>query len=342
MPVHATPAGGWEVSVCVRRVRLHRRLPPGTPARDAKRAEAELRIAAERVAGEQVKLLPVPGDPPLVKVMTLYLDHAKHLRSTDTAEHHANRIGRWVEKYRASQARECAAHIVADLRGQYADATINRSLGTLKKALRLAWERGTTPEDYSARVRRLEENNARDVYLDMKQVARLADHASESVRAAIWIALLTGCRRGEVLAMRTGDIGPDSITIRAGNTKTLRTRTVPIVPALRPWLKFVPLPINFEGLKSGFARARVAAGMPGVHFHDLRHSCATILLGLGVPLDVVRDILGHSTIKTTERYAHALVHRQREALERLGDLHQSVTPAKKKAPSREPTRRATA
>lgn len=277
-----------------------------------------------KAAGNRAKLLPIPGDPPMLQVMTLYLEHAQHLRSTETAEHHANRIGPWVERYRASQARECAAHIIADLRGKYADATINRSLGALKKALRLAWERGLCPDDFGAHIRHLDEHNARDVYLTMDQVATLADRASESVRAAIWIALLTGCRRGEVLAIRTADIGADSITIRAGNTKTLRTRTVPIVPALRPWLQFVPLPINYEGLKSGFVRARVAAGMPHVHFHDLRHSCATILLGLSVPLDVVRDILGHSTIKTTERYAHALVHRQRNALKKLGRLHQNL------------------
>lgn len=146
----------------------------------------------------------------------------------------------------------------------------------------------------------------------------IADRASPAVRAAVWIALLTGCRRGEVLAIRPEHIGPDSITIRAGNTKTFRTRTVPIVPALRPWLAHVPIALNHEGLKSGWERARVAAGLPDVNFHDLRHACATILLSLGVPLDVVRDILGHSTIKTTERYAHALVHRQRAALELLG------------------------
>ena len=286
-----------------------------------------MRIAADKAAEQKTRLAALPGNPQLDRVMQLYLDHAEHLRSPDTAKHHANRIGRWAEQYRASQARECAAHIVADMRGHYADATINRSLGTLKKALRLAWERGITSEDYSARIKRLDERNARDTYLTMQQVAQLADHASENVRAAIWIALLTGCRRGEVLSMTPESIGANAITIRAGNTKTLRTRTVPIVPALRPWLKYVPLPINFEGLKTGFARARIAAGMPGVRFHDLRHSCATILLGLDVPLDVVRDILGHTSIKTTERYAHALVARQRDALKRLGDLHQRLTPA---------------
>ena len=188
-------------------------------------------------------------------------------------------------------------------------------------------------EDHSAQIRRLPERNERDVYLTVEQVHAIAERASESVRAAIWIALLTGCRRGEILAIRAADIGADTITIRAGNTKTLRTRTVPIVPALRPWLAHVPLPITFEGLKTGFQRARKAAGMEHVNFHDLRHSCATILLGLNVPLDVVRDVLGHTTIKTTERYAQALVDRQRKAMERLGKLHQRLTPAGS-APSR--------
>lgn len=263
--------------------------------------------------------------------MGLYIEAAEHLRSPETAKHHATRIGPWVAKYTASQARQCAAAIVADMRGHYAPATINRSLGTLKRGLALAWERGITPVDYSASVKRLAENNARDVYLDMDQVQQIAQHASPAVRAAIWIALLTGCRRGEVLAITKADIGEDAILIRAGNTKTLKTRTVPIVPALRPWLAQLPLELNYEGLKSGFRRAREKAGMPEVHYHDLRHSCATILLGLGVPLDVVRDILGHSTIKTTERYAHALVHRQRDALEKLGVLHQALTPGAKQA-----------
>lgn len=332
MPYRLNSRGRYEVFVCVRGVRLHRRLPAGSAARDAKLVESELRVAAERDAGR--RRVTIPGDPPLAVVMAAYVDDARHLRSPDTAIHHAQRIGRWVELYRASQSRQCVAHVVADMRGHYADGTINRSLGALKRALRVAWERGQCADDWSSHVRRLPEHNARDVYLSVEQVAHIAAHASQATRAAIWIALLTGCRRGELLALRPADIGPDSITILAGNTKTLRTRTVPIVPALRPWLEHVPLALNAEGLKSGFRRAREAAGMPQVHFHDLRHSCATILLSLDTPLDVVRDILGHTTIKTTERYSHALVHRQRQALEGLGALaalHQPPAPASKAA-----------
>lgn len=332
MPIHRTPQGGYEVTVSVRRCRVHRRLPPGTTARDAKRVESELRIAAERTAGS--RKVQIPGDPSLTDILAAYCKDAEHLRSPDTARHHAQRIGAWAEKYRASDARRCAAHIIRDMRGTYADATINRSLGALKRALHVAWERGQCAEDWSAHVKRLPEHNARDVYLSVEQVAAIADRASDQVRAAIWIALLTGCRRGEVLALQPAMIGTDTLTLPAGNTKTLRTRTVPIVPALRPWLAAVPLRINYEGLKSGFRRAREAAGMAHVHYHDLRHSCATILLALGTPLDVVRDILGHTTIKTTERYAHALVARQRTALEGLGalaEMHQPRTPATKAA-----------
>jgi hypothetical protein len=49
-----------------------------------------------------------------------------------------------------------------------------------------------------------------------------ADAASENVRAAVWIVLLTGCGRSEMCQIRADDIGEDSILIQAGNTKTCR------------------------------------------------------------------------------------------------------------------------
>lgn len=323
MPTRKDADGRWHAEACVGRKRLHRRLPEGATASDAKRIEAELVRALNSQRSTRAPI--IPGDPLLTELMADYTErHAKTLRSTDTAQFHGYRIGRWIEGRRASEAREVAAKIKEDLLEAYAPATVNRSLGALKKALALAWEKGKTAQDYSSLVKRVPENNQRTTYLTMAEVKKLADCASENVRAAIWIALLTGCRRGEVCKIAEGDIGKKSIRILAGNTKTLRYREVPIVPALRPWLKHLPLQINFEGVKSGFRRAREKAGMEHVNFHDLRHSCATIMLGLGVDLHVVREILGHTSIKTTERYAHVMLAPQRAALAKLGSLHQDL------------------
>lgn len=59
--------------------------------------------------------------------------------------------------------------------------------------------------------------------------------------------------------------------------------------------------------------------MQHANFHDLRHSCASLLINMGVSLEVVRDILGHTTIRTTERYAHLDIERQQEALMQLSN-----------------------
>jgi integrase len=253
-------------------------------------------------------------------VLGVYLEHAKGLRSPDTAIHHANRLGPWAEKYRASQARECAAHVLKDMKGVYAPATINRSLGALKKALAIAWDHGLTPENYGLRVKRIAENNAREVFLTVKQVSEIAQHCTAPVQAAIWTALLTGARRGEICQIQRKHIHDSHIEIPASHTKTLKVRAVPIVPALRPWLEHFPLSVGFEGIKTSWQRARVAAGMEHVNFHDLRHSCASILVGLGVDLYTVGEILGHSSTQTTKRYAHLQLGKKADALGKLGAL----------------------
>lgn len=321
VPIRKDRDGRYHAEVCVGRRRLHRRLPVGATASDAKLTEAELTRALH--TQKAAKSPNIPGDPPLTELLADYSErHALNLRSTDTAQFHAYRIGRWCEGKRASETREVAAAIVQDLTGHYAPATINRSLGALKKALRMAWERGRVAVDYSGMIKRLPENNQKTQVLSIDQVRALADAASEPVRAAIWVGLLTGCRRGEVCKIKAEDIGADIIRIEAGNTKTLRYREVPIVPALRPWLAHLPLAVTFEGVKSGIRRARVKAGLPGIGFHILRHSCATILLAppINAKMEVVREILGHTSIKTTERYAHVLQGPQRAALEGLGDM----------------------
>lgn len=123
MPIKRLKNGQYDVSVCVNRQRVHRLLPKGATASDAK------------------KLPAIPGDPRLVDLMANCIRHADTLRGPKPARYAAQRIGRWVEGYTASQARQVAATICQDMAGAYKPGTINKSLGTLKKALSIAYER---------------------------------------------------------------------------------------------------------------------------------------------------------------------------------------------------------
>lgn len=320
--------GRRHVGIMVGGQRVHRILPKGATAGDAKLIEAEIRASVAR----QPKRVNIPGDPPMAAILALYVEHSKGLRSSETSEYHAKRLGPWAEKYKASQAQEFAAHVIKDMRAKvkdketgelhqaYADATINRSLACAKKGLTLAWKDRLIHENYGLRIETLTVHNKREVFLTVQQVRDIAQHCTDQVQAVIWFALLTGARRGEILKIEAGHIGEDTITLPAGHTKTNRTRVIPIIAALRPWLKHFPVDVTFEGVKSAWQRARVKAGMAHVNFHDLRHSSASILLASGADLYTISKILGHSSITTTQRYAHLQVNAQRDAMDKLGRL----------------------
>lgn len=312
MPIKRLDDGAWDINVCVNRQRLHRRLPPTASKSDAKALEAELRSALGK------KLPNIPGDPPLPTLMAAYMRHADTLRHPRPAKYAALRIGRWVQGKTASKARQVAAAFVQDMTGHYEPGTINKSLNALRKALSLAYERGLTPMNYGDHVKTLSENNIRTVTLTMEQVQRLADCASPAMRAAIWIAVYTGCRRGEIIGMRPEHVGGHSITLTAGMTKSKRDRVIPIVAPLRPWLEHLPIPLKTKSYTGCFDNARKAAGMPGVTFHDLRRTTATLLLAHGTPLHVISKLLGHSSVSiTAQRYAHLQVDEIRDALDGL-------------------------
>lgn len=329
MSIWKDKKGKLHVGIMVDGKRVHRELPEGATTGDAKLVEAELRASVARAPKE--KKVHIPGDLPMTAVLAIFVEHAQALRSADTAKHHAKRLGPWAERYKASQAQEFADHVIRDMSKlipnkvgkmapAYAPATINRSLACAKKGLHLAWRQRLIPENYGLRIEPVAVNNKREVFLTVEQVKKIASFCTPIAQAAIWAALLTGARRGELFQIERAHIGRDTITFPASNTKTLRMRVIPIIPALRPWLKYFPLEMTLYGVQSAWRRARVKAGMPHVNFHDLRHSCASIMLGLGVDLYTISKILGHANVQTTQRYAHLQVDAQRAALDKLSQL----------------------
>ena len=70
-------------------------------------------------------------------------------------------------------------------------------------------------------------------------------------------------------------------------------------------------------VRRSFQTACRRAGIADFRIHDMRHTCAAWLVTAGVPLTEVRDVLGHSTVKMTERYAHLAPENVRAAVAKL-------------------------
>ena len=80
-------------------------------------------------------------------------------------------------------------------------------------------------------------------------------------------------------------------------------------------------PINPPNLVRTFHRLLERAGLPPMRFHDLRHSCATLLAAQGVPARVAMDILGHSDIRVTQNiYTHVFDDAKRQASDAMQRL----------------------
>ncbi|MFC4533795.1 tyrosine-type recombinase/integrase [Sphaerisporangium dianthi] len=78
-------------------------------------------------------------------------------------------------------------------------------------------------------------------------------------------------------------------------------------------------PVDPRNLLRQFYTVRERAGLDGYRFHDIRHTAVSLLLDLGVPPHVVREIVGHSAIEVTmDVYAHASLEEKTKALKRLG------------------------
>lgn len=198
-------------------------------------------------------------------------------------------------------------------------ATVNRELAALRRMLTVAYREGWIlrhPFLGSDVLISLSEETKRDRILSLAEEDLLLDACDgprERLKAIIICALDTGMRRGEILSLRWRDVDLECrrINIQAMNTKTLKSRSVPITPRLYAELTKLSRRGQetrvfgiTDTVKRSWATAKRIAGITDLKFHDLRHTCATRLVQGGLPIAEVSRILGHSSVVTTFRYAN--------------------------------------
>jgi integrase len=152
-------------------------------------------------------------------------------------------------------------------------------------------------------------------------------HYGDHLTPAVLLSMNTGLRRGELLALRweSVDFGLQLVTVEGGTAKNRQTRHVPLNEAatrlLKQWQEQVGGKQRvFEvttGFKSAWAPLLRRAMITKFRWHDLRHHFASRLVQKGIPLNTVRDLLGHSSVGMSLRYAHLAPDQRREAVAKL-------------------------
>lgn len=216
----------------------------------------------------------------------------------------------------------------------------NYALAVLSKVLKWAQEQGyrKSDEDACAGIERYRESK-RQRYLRQDELERLggvlarrSEHGDNPyVIAAIRTLILTGARLSEVLELRWEHVDWDGNRLCLPDSKT-GAKVILLSQAAREVLAAVPRieqnPWVFAGQLHGthlvnihkaWSAIRKEANIPDVRIHDLRHSYASVAVGLGGSLPIIGHLLGHSQPQTTARYAHVGVSPARELGNLTGD-----------------------
>lgn len=191
--------------------------------------------------------------------------------------------------------------------------TVNRKLSTITAALNRAVMWGVLP--FVPRVERFKETGSRIRIVTIEEEHRLlqacADHELYDLRRLVIFLLDTGARLGEALRLEYRDVADDQVTL--WQTKGGNPRTIPMTPRVRALLSSggsssgPVFGISKDQVRRQWNRIRKALGLgDDKEFvpHCLRHTAATRLLEATNNIKLVKEYLGHSSVKVTEIYTH--------------------------------------
>ncbi|BBP44296.1 site-specific integrase [Thiosulfativibrio zosterae] len=185
----------------------------------------------------------------------------------------------------------------------------------------IKWEIEGAGQNPTSGIDLYQENNKLERYLSSDEAKRLFEELDKSqakmLKPIITMLLLTGARKNEVLQAKWEDFDFERRLWRIEKNKTGTTRHVPLndgaIQLLQSMTKHDSSEYAFPNPDTGkpytqifhaWNTVRKRAGLDELRIHDLRHSFASFLVNSGRSLYEVQKILGHTQIKTTQRYAH--------------------------------------
>lgn len=260
-----------------------------------------------------------------------WLEHAQHLASSATIKiQGANLLAIMAKATPLDELVDAdVAAFAARRRAKVSNSTVNRELTLLRAVLRMARDRwGYAVAGINWKAHWLREPEGRTRYLTPEEAQRLIAAAAKHIRPAIVLSLATGIRLANCVGLDWSmvDLRNRVITLRVkSRLPGGKVLTVPLSEAALVALAnhrpreagpvFTWRGRAIQRWRRAFRTAMRRAKIQNFRWHDIRHTTASWMVQSGVPLDTVRDTLGHARIETTMRYAHREVTAQRAAVD---------------------------
>ncbi len=290
----------------------------GTTKTQAQRAKEKRRT---EVLNEELGLSTKINNPRIEEFSAIFLERRKHMKSIKRVDLSARTL---LLFFKGMNMASIEASNIADfIRYRksmgVSNATVNRDLATLKCMYNYAIKWKDVLFNPMKDVDLLKEPDGRTRYLTLEEAKCLIKNSRDHIKPIIITALNTGLRLGELLNLQWSKVhlnNPENQYIELIKTKNNKTRFIPLntvmielLLRLKKESRSEYVFVNSWGerlrdLRTTFQNTLEKSDIKDFRFHDLRHTFASHYLMSGGDLMSLKEILGHSSLKMVQRYAH--------------------------------------
>lgn len=302
-----------------------------------------------------------PDDMPFSELAERYCKYLASRTRESTLETLSNKIDNRITPYFGSRPLSSITPATVLDWIQSLEGYSDRYIKDLFAQLKAIYSFGTKYHDITDIMVKVDRPRVRQqkkemLFWELDEFERFIEHVEQNTFRLFFCTLyFTGCRRGEGHALLWEDIDLTTRTIRINksmtnktsdgpfkitapkNLSSVRTVSIPsyLCEALTEYKTSLPSdqaqpqsfafggdrPLPTTSTDRVFAKACTAAGVKQIRIHDLRHSCASLLISRGVSIVAVSKRLGHATIEQTlQTYTHLLADDQAHMISTLENL----------------------
>lgn len=336
--------GHWTFNFMINGKRYHRSVPEATKQKDAEKAETVFK--GELLQG-RYNLAENKKYKKLSELIKVYLEYSIQNKASSKLDEYSTKtfidfigdksineitpalIEKW-KKYRSScKVKTTTGKGFKELDRLVSKSSINREMRSLSKMFSIAVDNDWLEYNPFFKVKKFKEENKLERYLSIQEERKLLNSAEGTFMKAILICLLhTGMRPIELKQLKWKCVHFEEGYIDILKTKSGNPRKVPLSKTLKTELEKLsrlsdyvftnPKTLKpYVNIRDRFMDLCKENGITEIRLYDLRHTAATRMNAATGDIVVVKDVLGHSSLNVTQRYAHPVPERKKLAIEAL-------------------------